>query len=55
MSPIALKIEDRFSRAAPGGSGGIKAVGNYAGSLLPQAPPPPPLVLSGHAASLTPY
>ena len=50
MSPIALKIEDRFSRAAPGGSGGIKAVGNYAGS-----PPPPPLVLSGHAASLTPY
>jgi hypothetical protein len=38
MSPIALKIEDRFSRAAPGGSGGIKAVGNYAGSLLPQVP-----------------
>jgi hypothetical protein len=55
MSPIALKIEDRFSRAAPGGSGGIKAVGNYAGSLLPQVPLPPPLVLSGHAASLTPY
>ena len=42
MSPIALKIEDRFSRAAPGGSGGIKAVGNYAGSLLPQVPLPPP-------------
>lgn len=36
MSPISLKIEDGFSRAAPGGSGGIKAVGNYAPSLLPQ-------------------
>lgn len=36
MTPISLRIEDQFSRAAPGGSGGIKAVGNYAGSLLPQ-------------------
>jgi len=36
LAPISLKIEDVFSRAAPGGSGGCKAVGNYAGSLLPQ-------------------
>jgi hypothetical protein len=30
------QMEDVFTRAAKGGSGGIKAVGNYAGSLLPQ-------------------
>jgi branched-chain amino acid aminotransferase len=36
MTPIKLKIEDKFSRAAPGGTGGTKSIGNYAGSLLPQ-------------------
>jgi len=36
MNPIKLKIEDTFSRAAPGGTGGTKSIGNYAGSLLPQ-------------------
>lgn len=36
LSPIKLKLETQFSRAAGGGSGGIKAVGNYAPSLLPQ-------------------
>ncbi|EKX44262.1 hypothetical protein GUITHDRAFT_159741 [Guillardia theta CCMP2712] len=36
LSPIKLKIEHAYSRAAKGGSGGIKAVGNYAASLLPQ-------------------
>jgi len=36
VTPIRLKIETGFSRAAPGGSGGIKAVGNYAPSLMPQ-------------------
>jgi branched-chain amino acid aminotransferase len=36
LSPIKLKLETEFSRAAPGGSGGIKAVGNYAPSLKPQ-------------------
>jgi hypothetical protein len=29
-------MQDKFTRAAKGGSGGIKAVGNYAGALLPQ-------------------
>jgi len=36
LSPIKLKLETEYSRAAPGGSGGIKAVGNYAPSLMPQ-------------------
>ncbi len=31
-----VQMEDVFTRAVKGGSGGIKAVGNYAGSLLPQ-------------------
>ena len=39
MKPVRLLIEDRFSRSAPGGTGGTKAIGNYAGSLLPQALP----------------
>jgi len=36
LTPIKLKLETKFSRAAVGGSGGIKAVGNYAPSLKPQ-------------------
>lgn len=32
-----VQVDDKYTRAARGGSGGIKAVGNYAGSLLPQA------------------
>lgn len=36
LTPIKLKMDDKYSRAAKGGSGGVKAVGNYAGSLLPQ-------------------
>uniref|UniRef100_A0A6U4HXF8 Branched-chain-amino-acid transaminase n=1 Tax=Hemiselmis andersenii TaxID=464988 RepID=A0A6U4HXF8_HEMAN len=37
MTPIKLKVEDEFVRAAAGGAGGIKAVGNYAPTLQPQA------------------
>jgi len=37
MTPIKLKVEDEYVRAAVGGSGGIKAVGNYAPTLQPQA------------------
>jgi hypothetical protein len=33
---VCVQMEDVFTRAVKGGSGGIKAVGNYAGSLLPQ-------------------
>jgi branched-chain amino acid aminotransferase len=32
---IAVKIEERFSRAAPGGFGYAKAAGNYAGQFYP--------------------
>ncbi len=35
MKPIALKISDEFHRAAPGGSGGVKAIGNYAPGMVP--------------------
>jgi branched-chain amino acid aminotransferase len=34
-SAIAVKIEERFSRAAPGGFGYAKAAGNYAGQFYP--------------------
>ena len=34
--PPTAQVEDKYTRAAKGGSGGIKAVGNYAGSMLPQ-------------------
>jgi branched-chain amino acid aminotransferase len=34
-SAIAVKIEERFSRAAPGGFGYAKAGGNYAGQFYP--------------------
>jgi len=36
LTPIKIKVEDSFTRAAPGGSGGVKAIGNYAPSLMPQ-------------------
>ena len=29
LSPIDLVVEERFHRAAPGGTGGTKAAGNY--------------------------
>ncbi len=32
---IALKVEDRHTRSAPGGTGFAKTAGNYAASLLP--------------------
>jgi branched-chain amino acid aminotransferase len=32
---IAVKVETKFSRAAPGGTGQAKAAGNYAASLYP--------------------
>jgi branched-chain amino acid aminotransferase len=32
---IALKVEDKYTRAAPGGMGYVKTGGNYAASLLP--------------------
>ena len=34
LTPLKIKVEVDFTRAAPGGSGGIKAIGNYAPSLL---------------------
>ena len=30
MSAINLLISEEYHRAAPGGSGGVKAIGNYA-------------------------
>ena len=33
--PIKLNIDPQFHRAAPGGTGGVKAIGNYSGGLLP--------------------
>ena len=35
LNPIALKVSDEFHRAAPGGSGGVKAIGNYAPGMMP--------------------
>jgi len=35
LSPIALEVSDEYHRAAPGGSGGIKAIGNYAPGMMP--------------------
>lgn len=37
FSPIALKVEENYTRAAPGGTGFAKTAGNYAASLLPTA------------------
>ena len=42
----------------PGQAGGTRTLGRGAGvemALSPLRQPPPPLVQSGHAASLTPY
>ena len=33
--PVRVKIEQEFSRAAPGGTGHAKAAGNYAGAMYP--------------------
>jgi branched-chain amino acid aminotransferase len=30
LSPINLIVEDKFHRASPGGTGGVKTIGNYA-------------------------
>mmetsp|Transcript_31225 Transcript_31225/g.57075 ORF Transcript_31225/g.57075 Transcript_31225/m.57075 type:complete len:353 (+) Transcript_31225:85-1143(+) len=35
LSPICLKVSDEFHRAAPGGVGGVKAIGNYAPGMMP--------------------
>ena len=35
LKPISLKVSDEFHRAAPGGSGGVKAIGNYAPGMVP--------------------
>jgi len=35
MTPIKLEITKEYHRAAPRGTGGIKAIGNYAGSMYP--------------------
>jgi len=35
LRPISLKVSDNFHRAAPGGSGGVKAIGNYAPGMVP--------------------
>jgi len=35
MTPISLKVTDEYHRAAPGGQGGIKAIGNYAAGVVP--------------------
>jgi hypothetical protein len=56
---IADKVQRMVagSRAARGGSGsgrsGSGSAGEGGSEVYP--PPPPPFVLSGHAASLTPY
>lgn len=33
--PVRVKVETKYTRAAPGGTGYAKAAGNYAGSLYP--------------------
>ncbi len=35
LSCIELLISDEYHRAAPGGSGGVKAIGNYAPGMMP--------------------
>lgn len=34
LSPINLIVEDKFHRASPGGTGGVKTIGNYASVSL---------------------
>ncbi|CAL4912120.1 unnamed protein product [Urochloa decumbens] len=36
LSPINLIVEDKFHRASPGGTGGVKTIGNYASVLKAQ-------------------
>ncbi|KAH7299298.1 hypothetical protein KP509_24G004000 [Ceratopteris richardii] len=36
LAPIHLKVENTYHRAAPGGTGGVKTVGNYASVLKTQ-------------------
>jgi len=36
VHPVSIWVDGDFHRAAPGGTGGVKAGGNYAASLLPQ-------------------
>ena len=35
ITPTSLRVSDKFHRAAPGGSGGVKAIGNYAPGMIP--------------------
>ena len=35
LEPTSLKISEKHHRAAPGGSGGVKAIGNYAPGMVP--------------------
>ena len=35
ITPTSLRVSDEFHRAAPGGSGGVKAIGNYAPGMVP--------------------
>ena len=35
MTPISLRVSQNHHRAAPGGSGGVKAIGNYAPGMMP--------------------
>ena len=35
MTPISLRVSQDHHRAAPGGSGGVKAIGNYAPGMMP--------------------
>ena len=35
LEPTSLKISEEHHRAAPGGSGGVKAIGNYAPGMVP--------------------
>ncbi|KAF5189194.1 Branched-chain-amino-acid aminotransferase [Thalictrum thalictroides] len=37
LAPINLVVENEYHRATPGGTGGIKAIGNYASALKPQS------------------
>lgn len=36
VHPVSIWVDGDYHRAAPGGTGGVKAGGNYAASLLPQ-------------------
>jgi len=35
IKPVSLRVSDEYHRAAPGGSGGVKAIGNYAPGMVP--------------------